>query len=263
MNEKPQTAREDESEDLLEQIITQGLEKMKTSAQVTAVGEAPAEAAGDAPAQKDSGGTAPAADKKNKRSAVYLYLLILFGAAFMMLLLAYFIQQRNSESTISDLKDSMNLSREELLSQIKDLEGQNSALDEKVDQLQSDLTQLQQLYEERAQEATDNWDLYNEVWKELNSWNSFWALEQYYQEGDYESCAAILLLQKQNPPFPYHAPKGTEDRQTEIVHAVIDEGILDDDYEQHLDDYNDLLDAHYSDVLDRLSESGMALGWIK
>ena len=36
----------------------------------------------------------------------------------MMLQLAYFVQQRNNESTISDLQDTMNLSRGELMAEI-------------------------------------------------------------------------------------------------------------------------------------------------
>ena len=65
----------------------------------------------DTPAPEES--TPPA--KKNERSSVYVYLAILFGAAFLMLLLAYFVQQRNNETTISGLQSSWNLSREELM----------------------------------------------------------------------------------------------------------------------------------------------------
>ena len=35
---------------------------------------------------------------KKKRSSVFIYLAVLFGAAFLMLLLAYFVQQRNSNA---------------------------------------------------------------------------------------------------------------------------------------------------------------------
>ena len=63
---------------------------------------------------EDGKRSAPSAGKKNKRSStVYLYLLILFGAAFLMLLLAYFVQQRNGDNTVSDPHNSMSLSQEE------------------------------------------------------------------------------------------------------------------------------------------------------
>ena len=35
-------------------------------------------------------------EQRNKRSSVYVYLAVLFGAAFLMLLLAYLVQQRNN-----------------------------------------------------------------------------------------------------------------------------------------------------------------------
>ena len=59
--------------------------------------------------------------KPSRKSAVYLYLLVLFGAAFLMLLLAYFIQQRNNAEAIDGLQDSWNLSREELVEEIAKL----------------------------------------------------------------------------------------------------------------------------------------------
>ena len=64
--------------------------------------------------QKNGKTSSPSLGKKNKSSTVYLYLLILFGAAFLMLLLAYFVQQRNIENAVSDPHNSMSLSREEL-----------------------------------------------------------------------------------------------------------------------------------------------------
>ena len=244
MSEKPQTVREDESEDLLEQIITQGLEKMNAPAQATAAEEAPKSETAPVPGQKDSAETAPSADRKNKRSAVYLYLLILFGAAFLMLLLAYFVQQRSNENTISDLRDSMNLSREELLDEISALEEKNTALSEEIDRLQAD----RQAYEEQVQEEVRLWGQnYTDVLDKLYGWSSFWELEQYYQAEDLQNCAAVLLLLELRDQSTYRTPDNAQERYTEIVRAVIDAGILDEDYHQHPDDYKDLLDAYFSD----------------
>ena len=251
MNEQPQETRMEEQEDLLERIITHGLEQTK----------APVDETPPVPKQEDGGGTTPPEEKKNRRSSVYLYLLVLFGAAFLMLLLAYFVQQRSSEDTISDLRNSMNLSRQELLDEIKKLEEENKALGEELDRLNGELSQLQEQYEEKDDELTFAWNSYDDVRDELYWWNSFWTLEQYYQAEDYERCAAVLLLQAQSE-FSLQPPKGTEERQAEIVRAVIDRGILDEDYEQHPDDYSDLLDAYFSDIDNRLSESGMVRGWI-
>ena len=56
---------------------------------------------------------------RNKPSSFYVYLLILFGAAFLMLLLAYFVQQRNSDTALSDLRSTTAASRQELVEEIQ------------------------------------------------------------------------------------------------------------------------------------------------
>ena len=249
MNGKPHELQEDTQEDLLEQIITQGLNKMKAPAQAAAVEDAPAEEKFSTLRQKDREKTALPADKKNRRSAVYLYLLILFGAAFLLLLLAYFIQQSSSETTISDLRDSMNLSREDLLTEIKDLEDKNAileeknnVLDEELDRMRVELAQWER-YGEEAQETIDLWNqVYTDALVDLYSWSSFWELERYYQAEDHESCAAVLILQEQGQ-YRYRTPDDALERYDEIVLSVIDKGILAEDYPAHISDYDDLIDA--------------------
>ena len=235
MSEKPQEARADEREDLLEQIISQGLEKIKAPVQAADEPEAPPEAASSPPEPESGERAVPLRDRKSRRSAVYLYLLVLFGAAFLMLLLAYFVQQRSSESAISYLQDSMNLSREQLLTEIRDLEAQNMALSE-------ELAQWQTRYEEKDGEATDLWNKNYDMQGELYSWASFWMLEEFYHMGNYETCAAVLLFQLQSGEYSYRAPDAA--RQAEIARAVIDAGILGEDYAEHPENYLDLLDAY-------------------
>ena len=245
MNEKPQETQSGEQENLLEQIIAQGLEKINTPTQTAAAEESPELEAPSNLKQEDSADAAPAADRKNKRSAVYLYLLILFGAAFLMLLLAYFVQRRSSESAYNDLKDSMNLSREELLDQISAQEKEKGALFEEIDRLNSDIIQWQKRYDEKDGKLAESWGLLYAMQEEIYCYRSFLQLEQYYQVGDLESCAAIIILQMQGQT-PYHAPDNTDERQEEIVKAVIKAGILGEDYVLHPDAYEDLLEAYFN-----------------
>ena len=241
MSEKPQTAR-DEQEDLLEQIIAQGLEKIKAPAQ-TAAAEPPPEAESPAPEPVNGGEAAPAANRKSRQSAVYLYLLILFGAAFLMLLLAYFVQQRSNESAISDLRDSMSLSRNELMVQIRELEDQNTTLSGDLDRLNGELTRLRQRYDEQVQDANFRQHQFEVAQAQLYAWDSFWMLEQFYQLENYEACGAVLLMQALGQ-YSYSAPNGAERRQEEIVKAVITAGVLDEDYLLHPQDYQNLLNAY-------------------
>ena len=157
MIEKPQKARADGQGDILDQIIAQGLEKITSPAQTAAP-----EAVTPPEPKQGGGASAPPADRKARRSAVYLYLLVLFGAAFLMLVLAYFVQRRSSEDAISDLQASINLSREELLIEIQDLKNQSSALEKENSTLKnlfasaySDLTRLREQYEDIARAAVD------------------------------------------------------------------------------------------------------------
>ena len=245
MSEKPQAAQAGEQQDLIEQIIAQGLEKLNSPAQAAAAAEAPPEAE---PEQADAAEAEPPASKKARRSSVYLYLLILFGAAFLMLLLAYFIQQRGSANTNSDT-NSLDLSREALMIQIKDLEEVNAALN-------VDLSILQRRYDSQVQTANAMINaLLEEKQSELYGWGYIWTLEQYYLMGDYVTCARLLLLRAASKE-PYPIPDAALWRYDEIVPAVINAGILKEDYYYHPEDYSELLegdlsfdfDFKYSDV---------------
>ena len=119
---------------------------------------------------RESGGkTGPKKSRKNRRSAVYLYLLILFGMAFLMLLLAYFIQQRSSTDAISDMQD---LSRAELWVQIRALKEQNEAPDKEPDRLNAG----RQAYEEEVQgEIRRLGQGYSDALEKLYGRSSFWS----------------------------------------------------------------------------------------
>lgn len=168
----------------------------------------------------------PPAAKPNRRSAVYLYLLVLFGAAFLMLLLAYFIQQRSSENAISDLRDTMNLSRAELMEEIDALKEEKAALEEQSGQLQEERdrldAQLAELQEQYTQEALSS----AAQEKELQSWLRFWGLEADYLAKDYEACAQFYqTIPADNNPYPLGAP-GVQERVDEILETLLKRGYL-------------------------------------
>ena len=245
MNKRPQEIREDVQEDLLEQIIAQGLEQTAAPQREEDKPDA-ADEPSPAPQQAKDEIAASPTGKKNRRSAVYLYLLVLFGAAFLMLLLAYFIQQRNSETTISDLRDSINLSREELMNQIRDLEEENTSLQESFYAAYDDLNQWKR-YGQEAQESIEQWNRkYTGALEELYSWQSFWTLDQHYRAEEYENCAALLLIQRMGQ-YTYSTPEAAQERYEEIAQSVIDRGILTEDYLDHISDYEELMDAYLAE----------------
>lgn len=193
--------------------------------------------------------TVTAPEKKAKRTTpVYIYLLILFAAAFAMLLLAYLVQLRDSkDSALASSLSIGNLTQENqtLRDEITALEAENAELQDAVDNweriyhtLEGEHSQLSESNEQLTQK-------YAEAQAELSSWSQFWTLEQSYQAEDYESCAALFLLQTQSE-YGYVTPKGAEERQLEILETVIDQGLLDEDYYLHPEDYNELIVSYFA-----------------
>ena len=93
----------------------------------------------------------PAASKHNVMS----YLVVLFGAAFLLLLMTYFMQQRTSQETIDGLKQSMTTmttlkSIEELQAENQQLQEQLYTLQTQMDKLQTDLDTMSSRSEERG-----------------------------------------------------------------------------------------------------------------
>lgn len=148
-----------------------------------------AEASERSSSRRVSRETPAPAQEKNKRSSFFVYLAVLFGAAFLMLLLAYFVQQRNSESTISSLQDSMNLSRAELMEEIQRLQEEKESLEaalqtagEERDSLAGEKSEL----ERQLQNAQGDLD---EARERAGVLTSFSILEQALRDKNYEIAA--------------------------------------------------------------------------
>ncbi len=129
------------------------------------------------------------AQGKNKRSSFYVYLVVLFGAAFLMLLLAYFVQRRNNEAAISELRSTMDLSREELMEEIQELQEERDGLLaslQEADERQSSLTEQKNELERKLQNTQDSLD---ETLERVGIMTSFAILEQALRDKDYEIAA--------------------------------------------------------------------------
>jgi uroporphyrin-3 C-methyltransferase len=87
------------------------------------------------------------------RNALLIYISVLFGVAFLLILLSFFIQLRNSNETISQLSQSsatamtsvenLQNSNQTLQAENKDLEAQVEDLQDQLAQLQADLDDVQ------------------------------------------------------------------------------------------------------------------------
>lgn len=68
-----------------------------------------------------------------RRTSVFIYLVVLFAAAFTMLFMAYLMQQRANDSAINSLQDSLDQFRT-----LDELRNENQQLQEEISRLQEE-----------------------------------------------------------------------------------------------------------------------------
>lgn len=181
-------------------------------------------------------GSNPTGAKANKTTPVFIYLAILFAAAFLMLLLAYFIQLRNSENTIDDLRTSMTATREELMAENHQLREENQQLQEEKEALEGQAEdlggQVKALYgeigelkEQHLEELGQYMDANKTLSASASSWADLWRLERSFQEKDYEDCAEFF--RGAMVTNYYMTPPEAAERVEEIHSALIKMGKLD------------------------------------
>ena len=118
---------------------------------------------------------APISDEK--RTALLRYMAILFGVAFLLVLLTFLIQLRDSKQTISELNKSnasalqnagklqdenqaLSAANATLEVQVEDLEAQVEDLEESKERLEKTQSQLEQELEDANQKVTDTQTAY-------------------------------------------------------------------------------------------------------
>lgn len=149
-------------------------------------GDAPADPAGGTePAGPAPEGKVPAGEKRSKPSSVYIYLAVLFGAAFMMLLLAYFVQRRNSATAISNLRISTNATREELLEQ-------NQQLQERVSQLEARAAQAEAGRETLEDDITGLTAAVHTATAQKRRLDYLWYVQQFMEAEDHPMAALAM-----------------------------------------------------------------------
>lgn len=122
--------------------------------------------------------------------SVLAYLVVLFVVAFMLLLIAYFQQQRqNSQATDDAMKQSASAlqSIQDLLAENERLRGEVTGLDAQVDRLtqeKGDLESSLQTYADKADAAG----------RQLVAMDYFWRIQRLYSRG---SRSAALNLAKE------------------------------------------------------------------
>lgn len=135
--------------------------------------------------------------RPQKRSSAMAYLAILFGTAFLLLFMSYFMQQRqNAEATSDALKQSasaaetLRLMQEENVS----LKAQAAGLEEQVKSLERELEDLHSLNAELdSARRTQNLNI-EAMQRQADAMQWFWQIDDYYTRG-YRTIAKQLIKQ--------------------------------------------------------------------
>jgi regulator of replication initiation timing len=152
---------------------------------------------------------------------VFIYLAVMFAAAFLMLLLAYFIQQRNNSVALSGLQSSLDQfqSVDELLSENRTLRDENETLQTENEALQQQL--------DAASASSETWQSKADaLTNENNSWSLFWQIDALYREKQYDECAQHIAALADVDD--YQTPDAALDRAKEIADALLEQGYLDE-----------------------------------
>lgn len=132
--------------------------------------------------------------KRNSQGRVFTYLAILFAAAFLLLLLAFLMQQRANREAISNLTQSVTD-----IHSLQNLVEANASLQQQVEDLEDQLARLNEAYEkevsahqEQAEARTATQDALDKAQAQLAAMDYFRQIQRYYYKGSYRSARAVV-----------------------------------------------------------------------
>lgn len=152
---------------------------------------------------------------RSRRPPVLSYLAILFAVAFLLLLLAYFQQQRANSETTDALKQSVSA-----VGAIENMMRENESLRQEVEELKNNYQELEDLYLAEAK-------AHNELEGQAVALDYLWRIQRFWDRGNRgEALALVKELEEKGlaSSLPRTSPSGAEGSSP-------------------LDQYNALLDA--------------------
>lgn len=127
----------------------------------------------------------PATREKRQRSVVH-YIAILFAAAFLLMLMAYLMDQRQSEA-MNNLNQSLTGLQDSLSDQssLQDIYEDNMELIQQVGQLEEQVKQLEEKNQDLSSRLSDQ-----EKASRAMDW--FWQIDEAYVLGRYSLCRNLI-----------------------------------------------------------------------
>ena len=139
--------------------------------------------------------------RKKSSARVTRYLVILFGAAFLLLFMAMLMQNRANKETIDDLTESMTSihSLQNMVEVNTALTTENEALKEQVAALENRVAELEEDFLSAATRANT---LDQQMAKNLHAMDWFWQLNEAFVRGRYTLCREIIATMEDTSNGP-------------------------------------------------------------
>lgn len=126
--------------------------------------------------------------KPGKKNPVLLYLVILFAAAFVLLLMSYRMQQRANQVAMENLQQTSNSATQSL----ENLITERDALSEQVDEMQTQLDEVKNQLKSTQTEKQTLQQQANDLSRQLKAMEYFWQIDDYYTRGFYTQARTLI-----------------------------------------------------------------------
>lgn len=140
-------------------------------------------------------------EKPNKRNPVLFYLMILFAAAFLLLLMSFLMQRRANQEAITNLQETSNSATQSLQNTVQ----QNEELTKQVEDLEKAVSDNQNTIRDQEKELKDLQGQVDDLTKSTQALDWFWQINEAYSRGRYAQ--ARSLIQKMGEELPNYLPK--------------------------------------------------------
>jgi len=116
-----------------------------------------------------------------KSKPVFVYIMVLFIAAFLLMALSFAMHQRSNTEAMGQLQTSIHATMEDI---------QDAQL--KITELEKELVQTTEALEDAEAKASDSEARLDAAEIDLEAILSLYAVQQKYSAGDYEGCALLI-----------------------------------------------------------------------
>lgn len=123
---------------------------------------------------------APEETSSSRQKPVFLYIIILFTVAFVLILVSFVMHQRSNQQVLGELHNSVNA-----IEELQDALDENLQLQKEIEKTQKELSSTaEQLESEQAMRKSEE--------DEASALLALYTLQQLYAAGDYAKCQEAI-----------------------------------------------------------------------